>query len=116
MEHKNAIINFETVKEARSTLTKEHETLLKEASQLRAKNENLEREVYAKIKLLENVEAQQKAMLRQLREDNKKVIEEYEIKVLEKVMQYEDLRSFCVKKQTYSEKLLKEIKDLEEKL
>jgi len=86
MEHKNAIINFETVKEARSTLTKEHESLLKEASQLRAKNENLEREVYAKIKLLENVEAQQKAMLRQLREDNKKVIEEYEIKVLEKVM------------------------------
>ena len=34
------------------------------------------------MKLLESVEAQQKAMIRQLREDNKKVIEEYEAKVL----------------------------------
>ena len=64
MEHKNALINFETVKEARAALSKEHEELLKEASQLRAKNENLEREVYAKVKLLESMEAQQKAMLR----------------------------------------------------
>jgi hypothetical protein len=32
MEHKNALINFETVKEARSVLAAEHEALLKEAS------------------------------------------------------------------------------------
>lgn len=57
MEHKNALINFETVKEARAVLAGEHEALLKEASQLRAKNENLEREVYAKMKLLDTVEA-----------------------------------------------------------
>lgn len=32
MEHKNALINFETVKEARSLLAADHEALLKEAS------------------------------------------------------------------------------------
>lgn len=58
MEHKNAVINLDTVKEARATLATEHEELLKEASQLRAKNENLEREVYAKLKLLQSLESQ----------------------------------------------------------
>jgi len=57
--------------------------LLKEASQLRAKNENLEREVYAKLKLLENLENQQKVMMRQLREENKKLIEQNEIRISE---------------------------------
>ena len=56
MEHKNALINLETNKQARQNLSSEHEKLLKEATQLRAKNENLEREVHAKIKLLENNE------------------------------------------------------------
>ena len=57
--------------------------MLKEASQLRAKNENLEREVYAKLKLLENLENQQKVMTRQLREENKKLIEQNEVRLSE---------------------------------
>lgn len=68
------------------------------------------------MKLLESVEAQQKAMIRQLREDNKKVIEEYEAKVLKQMMLYEDLRSFSVQKHKYAEKLLQDIEDLKEKL
>lgn len=116
MEHKNAVINLDTVKEARSTLAHEHEELLKEASQLRAKNENLEREVYAKLKLLQSLESQQKAMLRQLREENKKLLEENEVKVLEQQMLYEDLRSHSVKRHAYACGLQAEIDSLKDKL
>lgn len=55
-------------------------------------------------------------MLRQLREENKKLIEENEVKVLEQQMLYEDLRSHCVKKHAYAGELLAEIENLKEKL
>ena len=90
--------------------------MLKEASQLRAKNENLEREVYAKLKLLENLENQQKVMMRQLREENKKLIEQNEIRISEQQMLYEDLRSHCMQRHEYTLQLLKEIDSLKEKL
>ena len=56
MDYKNSLISIETLRESKINLEKEKEKILKGSSELRAKNENLEREVYAKTKLLKNVE------------------------------------------------------------
>lgn len=55
-------------------------------------------------------------MMRQLREENKKLIEENEVRVLEQQMLYEDLRSHCVKKHAYAGGLQTEIDNLKDKL
>ena len=55
-------------------------------------------------------------MLRRVREENRKVIEEYEGKVLERMMEYEDLRSWCVTKYEELTKLNQTVQDLRDKL
>ena len=55
-------------------------------------------------------------MMRQLREENKKLVEENQAKVLEQQMLYEDLRSHCVKRHEYAQRLEAEIESLKEQL
>lgn len=112
MDHKNALINLDTQKEAREALGREHENLLTEASKLKAQNENLQREVYAKMKLLKSSEEQQKALIKMEREEKKKAIEQGKIQLMEQQMVYEDLRGFCMQRHSYTLGLLEQIDNL----
>lgn len=52
-------------------------------SNVKAKNENLERELYSKTELLKNVEEQQRFYVRRLKEDYQKVQKQIAVKVHE---------------------------------
>ena len=47
--------------------------------------------------------------MRRLKEDNEKLQKKAKISVMEQQMQYEDLRSFCVKRHDYVLQLLEQI-------
>jgi len=65
-----------------------------ENSKLNAKNENLDRNLHSKTELLKTVEEQQRFLVRRLKEDNQKIVDNHKIKEHELLMQYEDLRSY----------------------
>ena len=58
MNWKNAQINLDSITEARKSLNEAYDELQIELSNVKAKNENLERELYSKTELLKNVEEQ----------------------------------------------------------
>ena len=70
---KNNQINLESITEARKNLNEAHDALQIELSNVRAKNENLKRELYSKTALLKNVEEQQRFYVRRLKEDYQKL-------------------------------------------
>jgi hypothetical protein len=53
-------------------------------------------------------------MIRSLRDENRKQVEDNAAKVMEQQMLYEDLRSHCVKKHAYADRLLAEIQSLKD--
>jgi len=83
MNLKNSQINLESVTEARKNLGEAHDALQIELSNVKAKNENLERELYSKTELLKNVEEQQRFYVRRLKEDYQKVQKQIQVRVHE---------------------------------
>jgi hypothetical protein len=61
--------------------------------------------VFSKRELLKNVEEQQRFYVRQIKEDNARLIEENMTNVHAKMMEYEDLRSYMLKRHDVSLKL-----------
>lgn len=73
MNLQNSKINLESLTANKKSLAEEHERLQAELSALKAKCENLEREVYSKTELLKTVENNQKFYVKRLKEDNAKI-------------------------------------------
>lgn len=73
MNLRDAQINLDTIGEQRRKIGQDHFELQTESSQLKAKNENLERELFSKKELLKSVEEQQRFYVRRLKEDNEKL-------------------------------------------
>lgn len=111
MNYKNTKINLDTQNESKRQLGLAHQELQQNASQFKALNENLQREVYSKRELLKNVEEQQRFYVRQLKEDNAKLVEETQTNVHARIMEYEDLRSFNLLRYDFILKLQETIKD-----
>jgi len=83
MNLRNAQIDLDTIGEQRRKLGTDHFELQTESSQLKAKNENLERELFSKKELLKSVEEQQRFYVRRLKEDNEKLLKKGKIDVME---------------------------------
>ena len=49
----------------------DYEKLQKEASKLKASNENMERNLHAKSELLKSVEEQQRSIIKKIKDENK---------------------------------------------
>jgi len=73
MKLENTNINLNSSVESKRSLAMAHTELQKEASHLKAQNENLQREVYSKKELLKNVEEQQRSSLKRLKEENSRM-------------------------------------------
>ena len=56
MNHKNAMVNVKALSEVKENLSKNYQQLQTETSTLRAKNENLDREIHSKNELIHQME------------------------------------------------------------
>lgn len=69
MSFKSAQINLDTVTGSRQALQDSFEKLQREFSKLKAQNENLNREIFSKSKLLESIEVEQKKLINKMKQE-----------------------------------------------
>ena len=101
MDHDTSKTSLQTVIASRKALQDDHDALLEEASGLRARNENLERDVYSKTKLLASVEESNRKEVQKLQTNFKKEKFEIELDLHTQCFSNEDLASGALRREDY---------------
>ena len=116
MNFKSTKINLDTVTGSREALQDAFEKLQREHSKLKAQNENLQRDIYSKGKLLESIESEHQKYIAKLNKEQQKKEQKLENQIHVGTIEFEDLRSFCIIKFDLEQENIKTITKLEVEL
>jgi len=63
MELKSEVVNKQSIEKSRDYLQQRYDELQKESSKIKSKNETLERNLFSKTELLQNVQEEQRKLI-----------------------------------------------------